>query len=221
MKQDAANLYGSAQYAELDQILEAGLLPPKCERGKGVYVVGWITPKDSQQYYLRHNEKEHVIALAPTRSGKGVGLVVPTLLSWEHSVVVLDIKGENWALTSGWRHENGHKVLRWDSTDAKEGRSARYNPLAEISIGTVYETGDVMNVATLLVGSDGKGVDGHWKQTARSLLIGAITHMNLRGTDMMTWRTHGSSTNINEKETFFMTLLATFGKACATPLLSK
>ena len=176
-KQDAANLYGSAQYAELSEIREAGLLPQKGEKGRGVYVGGWINPKDGRQYYLRHNGKEHVIALAPTRSGKGVGLVIPTLLSWEHSVVVLDIKGENWALTSGWRHENGHKVLRWDPTDAIEGRSARYNPLAEIRIGTVYETGDVMNVATLLVDPDGKGVEGHWEQTARSLLIGAITHV--------------------------------------------
>ena len=192
VKQDATNLYGSAQYAELDEIREAGLLPPKGEKGKGVYVGGWINPKDGQQYYLRHNGKEHVIALAPTRSGKGVGLVIPTLLSWEHSVVVLDIKGENWALTSGWRHENGHKVLRWDPTDAKEGRSARYNPLAEIRIGTVYETGDVMNVATLLVDPDGKGVDGHWEQTARSLLIGAITHVVYRA------RNEGRTGNLSE-----------------------
>ena len=174
---DAANLYGSAQYAELDQIREAGLLPPKGEKGRGVYIGGWINPKDGRQYYLRHNGKEHIIALAPTRSGKGVGLVIPTLLSWEHSAVVLDIKGENWALTSGWRHQTGYKVLRWDPTDALEGRSARYNPLEEIRIGTVYETGDVMNVATLLVDPDGKGVEGHWEQTARSLLIGAITHV--------------------------------------------
>ena len=90
--QDAANLYGSAQYAELDEIREAGLLPPKNEKGAGVYVGGWINPKDGQQYYLRHNGKEHVIAFAPTRSGKGVGLVIPTLLSWEHSAVVLDKK---------------------------------------------------------------------------------------------------------------------------------
>ena len=192
VKQDAANLYGSAQYAELDEIREAGLLPPKGEKGKGVYVGGWINPKDGNQYYLRHNGKEHVIALAPTRSGKGVGLVIPTLLSWEHSVVVLDIKGENWALTSGWRHKNGHKVLRWDPTDAIEGRSARYNPLAEIRIGTVYETGDVMNVATLLVDPDGKGVDGHWEQTARSLLIGAITHVVYRA------RNEGRTGNLSE-----------------------
>lgn len=176
-KQDAKTLYGSAQYAEIEQIRAAGLLPPKGERGSGVYVGGWVSPKDGKQYYLRHNGKEHIIALAPTRSGKGVGLVIPTLLSWEHSIVALDVKGENWALSSGWRHQNGHKVLHWDPTDALEGRSARYNPLQEIRIGTLYETGDVMNVATLLVDPDGKGVEGHWEQTARSLLIGAITHV--------------------------------------------
>ena len=59
VNQDATNLYGSAQYAELDQIREAGLLPPEAEKGKGVYVGGWINPKDEQQYYLRHNGKEY------------------------------------------------------------------------------------------------------------------------------------------------------------------
>ena len=81
VKQDAANLYGSAQYAELDQIREADLLPPKGAKGKGVYVEGCIKPKDGQQYHLRHNGKEHAIALASTRSGKSVSLVIPTLLS--------------------------------------------------------------------------------------------------------------------------------------------
>ncbi|MBQ7262089.1 MAG: type IV secretory system conjugative DNA transfer family protein [Synergistaceae bacterium] len=190
--QGAGDLYGSAQYAEIDQIREAGLLPPKGKKGSGVYVGGWIDPKDGRQYYLRHSGKEHVIALAPTRSGKGVGLVIPTLLSWEHSVVVLDIKGENWALTSGWRKQSGHKVLRWDPTDAIEGRSARYDPLEEIRIGTVYETSDVMNVATLLVDPDGKGVEGHWEQTARSLLIGAITHVIYRA------RNEGRVGNLSE-----------------------
>ena len=158
-----------------------------------------------------------MIAFAPTRSGKGVGLVIPTLLSWEHSAVVLDIKGENFSLTSGWRHQNGHKVLRWDPTDAIEGRSARYNPLAEIRIGTVYETGDVMNVATLLVDPDGKGVEGHWEQTARSLLIGAITHVTYKARNEgrtgnlsevlheLTGNGYGNNTNTSATAMFFMT----------------
>jgi len=53
--------------------------------------------------YLRHAGPEHVLLVAPTRSGKGVGLVLPTLLSWTQSAIIHDIKGENWALTAGWR----------------------------------------------------------------------------------------------------------------------
>lgn len=69
-KQDAGNLYGSTQYAEQDEIRESGLLPQKGEKGKGIYVVGWINPKDGQQYYLRHNGKT-CNRVTPTRSDKG------------------------------------------------------------------------------------------------------------------------------------------------------
>ena len=61
--------------------------------------------------YLRHDGPEHVLAVAPTRSGKGVGLVLPTLLSWTQSAVIHDIKGENWALTAGWRSRFSHCLL--------------------------------------------------------------------------------------------------------------
>ena len=63
------------------------------------------------QTYLRHDGPEHVLAFAPTRSGKGVGLVIPTLLSWPHSTVIHDIKGENWQLTAGFRSTFSHCLL--------------------------------------------------------------------------------------------------------------
>ncbi len=72
------------------------------------------------------------MAFAPTRSGKGVGLVVPTLLGWSGSAVIHDIKGENWQLTAGWRQRFSHCLL-FNPTDA---RSARYNPLLEVRRGT-------------------------------------------------------------------------------------
>ena len=52
---------------------------------------------------LRHDGPEHVLCFAPTRSGKGVGLVSPKPATWPGSAIVHDIKGENWQLTSGWR----------------------------------------------------------------------------------------------------------------------
>ena len=81
--------------------------------------------------YLRHDGPEHVLCFAPTRTGKGVGLVVPTLLTWPGSAIVHDIKGENWSLTAGWRARFG-RVLLFDPTNTE---SAAYNPLLEVRRG--------------------------------------------------------------------------------------
>ena len=108
--------YGSARWATANEIERAGL-----NRDAAIFL-GSLHGR-----YLRHDGPEHVMAFAPTRSGKGVGLVVPTLLSWTGSAVIHDIKGENWALTAGWRSRFSHCLLL-NPTDA---RSARYNPLLE------------------------------------------------------------------------------------------
>lgn len=123
--------------------------------------------------YLRHDGPEHVMAFAPTRSGKGVGLVIPTLLSWPHSCIVHDIKGENWDLTSGWRSRFS-RVIRFDPTHPE---TLRYNPLLEIRKG-VDEVRDAQNVADILVDPDG-GLErrNHWDKTAHALLVGAILHV--------------------------------------------
>ena len=113
------------------------------------------------------------MAFAPTRSGKGVGLVVPTLLSWTGSAVVHDIKGENWQLTAGWRSRFSHCLL-FNPTDA---RSARYNPLLEVRRGP-EEVRDVQNIADILVDPEGAlERRNHWEKTSHSLLVGAILHV--------------------------------------------
>jgi type IV secretion system protein VirD4 len=91
-----------------------------------------------------------VLCFAPTRSGKGVGLVVPTLLTWTGSAIVHDIKGENWRLTAGWRARFGG-ILLFDPTSPA---SSAYNPLLEVSRGDT-EVRDVQNVADILVGPEG------------------------------------------------------------------
>jgi type IV secretion system protein VirD4 len=114
--------------------------------------------------HLRHAGPEHVLCFAPTRSGKGVGLVVPTLLSWASSAVVHDIKGENWSLTAGWRSRFSHCLL-FDPTDA---RSAAYNPLLEVRRGP-EEVRDVQNIADVLVDPEGSiERRSHWEKTTRS-----------------------------------------------------
>lgn len=160
-------IHGTAQWATKDDIERTGLL------GKaGVYVGGWMDGKG--QRYLRHNGPEHVLAFAPTRSGKGVGLVLPTLLSWGESTVVLDIKGENWALTAGWRQSQGHKVIRFDPTALGDG--GRFNPLLEVRLDGPRAIPDAQNVAVMIVDPDGKGLKDYWNKAAFSFFAGAVLH---------------------------------------------
>lgn len=154
--------YGSARWASLPEIEAAGLF-----KASGVFL-GRLGSD-----YLRHDGPEHVMAFAPTRSGKGVGLVIPTLLSWTGSVVVHDIKGENWELTAGWRARFSHCLL-FNPTDL---RSARYNPLLEVRKGH-DEVRDVQNIADILVDPEGALEHrSHWEKTSHSLLVGAILHV--------------------------------------------
>jgi type IV secretion system protein VirD4 len=154
--------YGSARWASEREIEAAGL------RGDAGVFLGRLSGR-----YLRHDGPEHVMAFAPTRSGKGVGLVVPTLLSWTGSAVVHDIKGENWQLTSAWRSRFSH-CLYFDPTDI---RSARYNPLLEVRKG-VCEVRDVQNIADILVDPEGAlERRNHWEKTSHALLVGAILHI--------------------------------------------
>jgi len=157
-----ATTYGSARWAELSDVASAGLL------GSRGVVLGLFGGR-----YLRHDGPEHVLLVAPTRSGKGVGLVLPTLLSWTQSAVIHDIKGENWALTAGWRARFSHCLL-FDPTDR---RSARFNPLFEVRKG-VHEVRDVQNIADILVDPEGaRERRDHWDKAAHALLTGAILHV--------------------------------------------
>ncbi|MGY4752575.1 conjugal transfer protein TraG [Pannonibacter sp. Q-1] len=154
--------YGSARWAEKEEVKAAGLLDPD-----GV-VLGRY-----ERDYLRHDGPEHVLCFAPTRSGKGVGLVVPSLLTWPGSAIVHDIKGENWQLTAGFRSRYG-RVLLFDPTNPK---SSAYNPLLEVRRGE-WEVRDVQNIADILVDPEGSlEKRNHWEKTSHALLVGAILHV--------------------------------------------
>jgi type IV secretion system protein VirD4 len=154
--------YGSARWAEDREIRSARLLGPD----------GVVLGRYDREY-LRHDGPEHVLCFAPTRSGKGVGLVVPTLLTWPGSCIVHDIKGENWTLTAGFRAKHG-RVLLFDPTNVK---SSAYNPLLEVRQGE-WEVRDVQNIADILVDPEGSlDKRNHWEKTSHSLLVGAILHV--------------------------------------------
>ncbi|MGH8159794.1 MAG: conjugal transfer protein TraG [Rhodanobacter sp.] len=160
--------YGSARWADVRDIHKAGLDSPA-----GVF----LGLHDRQ--YLRHEGPEHVLTFAPTRSGKGVGLVIPTLFTWPASAVIHDIKGENWQITAGWRARFSHCLL-FNPTDVK---SAAYNPLLEVRRGA-HEVRDVQNIADILVDPEGAlERRNHWEKTSHALLVGAILHVLYAGED--------------------------------------
>jgi type IV secretion system protein VirD4 len=181
-------VHGSARWASAEDIRRSGLLGirkgllarwSRPSASDGVYVGSWLDRRGRQQY-LRHSGPEHVLCYAPTRSGKGVGLVVPTLLSWPHSAFVTDLKGELWSLTAGWRSAGArNRVLRFEP--AASVGTVRWNPLDEIRLGSEHEVADVQNLATLIVDPDGKGLETHWQKTAQALLVGVILHVLYRG----------------------------------------
>jgi type IV secretion system protein VirD4 len=154
--------YGSARWATSEEVQAGGML------GEDGVVLGRFA-----HAYLRHDGPEHVLCFAPTRSGKGVGLVVPTLLTWPGSCIVHDIKGENWSLTAGFRARIG-RVLLFDPTNAQ---SSRYNPLLEVRRGE-WEVRDAQNIADVLVDPEGSlEKRNHWEKTSHALLVGAILHV--------------------------------------------
>jgi type IV secretion system protein VirD4 len=162
--------HGTARFATEQEIRDSGLMPGL----SGVYVGAW-TDRKGGLHYLRHDGPEHIAAIAPTRSGKGVGLVLPTLLSWPASAVVFDEKGELWNLTAGWRSQHAENVVfRWQP--GSPDQSCKFNFLEEIRLGTPYEVADAQNVAVMICDPDGKGFKDHWDKTAYALITGLILH---------------------------------------------
>ena len=158
------SLFGDARFATRGEIRKAGLLGDK-----GI-IVGKMGKK-----YLLFDGLQHAIISAPTRSGKGVGIVIPNLLNWPDSVVVLDIKQENWDITSGYRRKYGQACYLFNPA-ATDYRTHRYNPLAYISSDPNFRIDDVQKIAGMLF-PDQAGTDIIWTATPRSLFLGIVLYL--------------------------------------------
>lgn len=153
-------LHGAARWATEGEIRREGM------RARQGVIIG-----REGAGYLVFGGSEHVMLYAPTRAGKGVGVVIPNLLNWADSVVVLDVKKENWEATAGFRAKHGQKVVMFDPLDP-EGRTARYNPLAYIDRTDPVETLDeLQKLATMLFPTPDKG-DPFWSEAARTGFVG-------------------------------------------------
>ena len=155
------SLFGDARFATRREIKQAGLLG-----SKGIIVGLYMN------MYLMFGGSQHVIMSAPTRSGKGVGIVIPNLLTWPDSMVILDIKQENHAITSGFRTKHGQPCYLFNP-GATDYRTHRYNPLAYISDDPNFRIDDVQKIGNMLF-PDQQGTDPIWTATPRALFLGLV-----------------------------------------------
>ena len=168
------HIHGSARFATKEDLERTGILTLK----KGVYIGAFRDGK--YDHYLRHNGPEHILAFAPTRSGKGVGIVIPSLLGWDQSTIVYDLKGENWALTSGFRSKPvdkgglGQTCLKFAPL---EDDTAHFNPFTLIRFGTDREVADTQNIAAMLLDTGDNPSDRYFLDEAVSLASGLVLHL--------------------------------------------
>ncbi len=160
--------HGSAHFATVEEVEEAGLLARRSNASRGGSIVGRLDGR-----WMEVVGDEHVLVFAPPGAGKSAALAVPTLLNFDGSVVVLDVKGELFELTSGYRAEVlGQHVLRWGGV----GEGTRFNPLAMVPEDS-REIAEVQGIAEALIPAPREGGDTFWSDSARQFLVGVILHV--------------------------------------------
>jgi type IV secretion system protein VirD4 len=157
-------LHGEAKFASRLEIKQRGLLA-----GDGI-LLGQLGG-----HYLTLPGQQGAILSAPPRSGKGVGVVIPNLLNFPGSVIVVDIKRENWEITAGFRHQHGQQVYLFDPL-SETGDTARWNPLFYISDDPNIRINDIQRIAEMLYLAE-TGKDSFWIYSSRTLFLGIVLYL--------------------------------------------
>lgn len=153
-------LHGDARFAHAGDLASKGLF----KREPTSIIVGKYGRR-----LVRLSGQQFVILAAPTRSGKGVGVVIPNLLDYQESMVVLDIKQENFDLTSGWRASQGQQIVLFNPF-AEDRRTHRWNPLSYVSSDPAFRVSDLMAIAAMLY-PDGADEQKFWISQARNAFM--------------------------------------------------
>ena len=172
-KKQKLTSHGTARWITTKELFKSGFL----HKGKEPYPDGVILGRDEKGNTVVDDEKTHISVIAPTRSGKGVGIIIPSLLNWRGSTLTFDLKGENYDLTSGYRKTLNQVILKFAPYQEK---SISYNPLSEIRLKTKYEFRDTQIIADILTEpGEGKQRD-HWDLSASTFLVGMILEVLYR-----------------------------------------
>lgn len=162
--------HGTADFATEEDIQKAKLADPSN---------GVVCGRDPfTKKIMLHNGPEHILLLAPSRSGKGVGIITPTGIVWKYSMFFFDPKAELWNMTAGWRKRHHHqKVMKFEPL-CTDGSAAKWNPFAEINFQSHEELSDVTTIANMMCKTGEKsGGDPFWENSAIALMNGIIMHL--------------------------------------------
>ncbi|SFR90224.1 type IV secretion system protein VirD4 [Dyella sp. OK004] len=166
VKRKKQSMHGDARFANAGDLSKHGMFKPS---DNGVLVGKY------KGDLVRLSGQQFVILAAPTRSGKGVGVVIPNLLEYQESMVVLDIKQENYELTSGWRASQGQEIYLFNPF-AEDRRSHRWNPLSYVSSDPAFRVSDLMSIAAMLY-PDGSDDQKFWVSQARNAFMAFTLYM--------------------------------------------
>ena len=152
------SLHGDARFATEGEAKDAELF---AEEG---LILGKFKGK-----YLMMNDAKFIMLIAPTRSGKGVGIIIPNLLNWNQSCIVVDIKGENFDVTSGFRARHGQEVYKFAPFDEKFETHC-CNPMSYVSRDPKFMVGELQSLGFMLwPKKDGDGA--FWNDSARNFFV--------------------------------------------------
>ena len=177
------SLHGTAHFATKKEVETSGLY----RQDEGVYVGGYRESPNKPVEYLRLIQMIHVFLFCPSRGGKGLGIILPTLLSWLGSVFVLDTKGENFALTAGWRKLIGQKIIKFQP-NCNDGTGSCFNPFEEVRLDTDYAYTDVDNIINIVAAPEDPNsrIDPHFDPLAKTFLVACALHF------LHEYKTHGA-----------------------------
>ncbi|MBB3225959.1 type IV secretion system protein VirD4 [Luteibacter sp. Sphag1AF] len=165
LKPTIRSAHGDARFARHGDLSRHGLLQAA---GHGI-VIG-----KRRNAFLRLHGTRHALLAAPTRSGKGVGAVIPNLLTYRDSVVVLDIKQEAFDITSGWRSTQGEVFLF--NPFSPDLRTHGWNPMSYVSDDRSHRTSDLQAIAAILYDDEGQR-DPFWISSARNCFLAASLYL--------------------------------------------
>ena len=185
MSRPTGTRHGTSRFANEKEIIESKLVISDVlkffenpeETGVVLGLVNFGTDeKPKMKYLIERSANEHVIAYAPSRSGKGVGLVIPSLFTWKDSAIVLDPKGENFEKTSGYLESQGHICIRLDLGMPYH----RYNPLSDIDPKNIQLSGEVMRAIGIIMDEGAKkggGDNKFWDNQAKNMMTMFLTYL--------------------------------------------